>query len=167
METWGEARSKTVEWHDPRAAAAVGLTKSGIEHLQAVADGELPPPPIAVLLGFGLSSVRPGEVTFTCTPDESVYNPIGTVHGGLVCALLDSVCGCAVQSTLPQGQGYTSVEIKVSFLRAVHAGDALTAVGRIVKPGRRVAFSEGEVRDAAGKPVATATSTCLVFDLPV
>ncbi|MCW2605453.1 MAG: hypothetical protein JWO60_146 [Frankiales bacterium] len=163
---WGEPRSKTVSWHDPRAAAAEGLTRSGIDHLQAVADGELPPPPIAVLMGFGLTSVRPGEVVFTCTPDESVYNPIGTVHGGLVCALLDSVCGCAVQSTLPQGSAYTSVEIKVSFLRAVHAGDALTAVGRVVKPGRRVAFSEGEVRDAGGKAVATATSTCLVFDLP-
>lgn len=166
MESWGETRSKTVEWHDPRAAAAHGLTLAGVDHLQAMVDGAVPPPPIAVLMGFGVTSVRPGEVTFTCTPDESVYNPIGTVHGGLVCALLDSVCGCAVQSTLPQGQGYTSVEIKVSFLRAVHAGDALTAVGRIVKPGRRVAFSEGEVRDAAGKPVATATSTCLVFDLP-
>ncbi len=164
--TWGEPRSKTVTWHDPRAAAAEGLTRAGLDHLQAMVDGEIPPPPIAVLMGFGVTQVRTGEVVFTCTPDESVYNPIGTVHGGLVCALLDSVCGCAVQSTLPQGQGYTSVEIKVSFLRAVHAGDALTAVGRIVKPGSRVAFSEGEVRGADGKPVATATSTCLVFDLP-
>ncbi len=166
METWGEPRSKSISWHDPRAAAATGLSLAGVEHLQAMVDGLLPPPPIAVLMGFRATAVRPGEVTFTCTPDESVYNPIGSVHGGLMCALLDSVCGCAVQSTLPQGQGYTSVEIKVSFLRAVHAGDALTATGRIVKPGRRVAFSEGEVVDAHGKTVATATSTCLVFDLP-
>jgi uncharacterized protein (TIGR00369 family) len=104
-------------------------------------------------------------VVFTCTPDHSVYNPIGVVHGGLVCALLDSVCGCAVQTTLPQGQGYTSVEIKVSYLRPVRAGDVLTAVGTVVKPGRRVAFSEGEVRDGEGRVVATATSTCLVFPL--
>ena len=165
-QTWGEPSTKTISWHDPRAAAATGLAMAGVEHLQAMVDGAIPPPPIAVLMGFGVTEVEPGRVVFTCTPDESVYNPIGTVHGGLVCALLDSVCGCAVQSTLPRGQAYTSVEIKVSFLRAVHAGDALTAVGTVVKPGRRVAFSQGEVRDAGGKVVATATSTCLVFDVP-
>lgn len=165
-QTWGEPSTKTISWHDPRAAAENGLAMSGVDHLQAMVDGMIPPPPIAVLMGFGVTEVAPGRVVFTCTPDESVYNPIGTVHGGLVCALLDSVCGCAVQSTLPLGQAYTSVEIKVSFLRAVHAGDALTAVGTVVKPGRRVAFSQGEVRDAAGRAVATATSSCLVFDLP-
>lgn len=165
-ESWGAARSKTVEWHDPSVTAAEGMRLSGLGHLEAMRDGLLPPPPIAQLMSFGLTSVQTGEVVFTCTPDESVYNPIGVVHGGLVCALLDSVCGCAVQSTLPLGQAYTSVEIKVSYLRPVRAGDALVATGRVVKPGRRVAFSEGDVRDSGGRVVATATSTCLVFDLP-
>lgn len=165
-DSWGEPRSKSVTWHDPLTAAATGLSLTGLEHLHAMADGVLPPAPIGDLMGFALTSASPGEVVFTCTPDESVYNPIGTVHGGLLCALLDSVCGCAVQSTLPQGQGYTTVEIKVSFLRPVHAASLLTAVGRIVKSGRRLAFSEGEVRDTDGRLVATATSTCLVLDPP-
>ncbi len=163
--SWGEPRTRTVTWHDPAVTAGAGAGLSGLAHLEAIRDGRIPPAPIAVLMGFGSMSVSEGEVVFTCTPDDSVYNPIGVVHGGLVCTLLDSVCGCAVQSTLPQGQGYTSVEIKVSYLRAVRAGDALTATGRVVKPGRRVAFSEGEVRDGQGRVVATASSTCLVFDL--
>ncbi len=126
--------------------------------------GELPPPPIANLLGFTLVSAEPGDVQFSCTPDESVYNPIGLVHGGLVCALLDSVAGCAVQSTLPVGVGYTCVEIKVNYLRAVHARTGrLLARGWLTKPGRRIAFAEADVRDGDGKVMATANSTCLVI----
>jgi uncharacterized protein (TIGR00369 family) len=106
-------------------------------------------------------------VVFSCAVDESVYNPIGVVHGGLACTLLDTVVGCAVQTTLPQGQGYTSIELKVSYLRAVHATSGpLTAVGTVVKPGRRVAFAEGTLADAAGRTVATASSSILVFPLP-
>ena len=112
--------------------------------------------------------VAEGRVEFSCEPDESVYNPIGVVHGGLVCTLLDSVVGCAVHTTLPRGLGYTSIELKVNYLRAVHAGSGpLTAVGTVVKPGRRVAFAEGQVTDAAGRLVATASSSLLVFPLPV
>jgi uncharacterized protein (TIGR00369 family) len=111
--------------------------------------------------------VSDGEVVFRCTPDESAYNPIGTIHGGLVCTLLDSVTGCAVHSTLAAGIGYTSLELKVSYLRPVHAGQGdLLARGRVTKRGRRASFAEGEVTDAAGKTVATASSTLLVFPLP-
>ena len=99
-------------------------------------DGELPPPPIAGLVQMDLVSAEPGRVVFTCRPDESAYNPIGAVHGGLVCTLLDSVAGCALHSTLPQGRGYTSVEIKVSYLKAVRATSGLlTATGTVVKVG--------------------------------
>jgi uncharacterized protein (TIGR00369 family) len=88
------------------------------------------------------------------------------VHGGLVCTLLDSVAGCAVHSTLPSGVGYTSLEIKVSYLRPVRQGGGeLTAIGRVTKPGRRAAFADGEVRDGDGRLIATASSTCLVFPL--
>ena len=80
---------------------------------------------------------------FTCTPDDSVYNPIGVVHGGVVCTLLDSAIGCAVHTTLAAGVGYTSIELKVSYLRPVHAGMPLRARGWVVKPGRRVAFGRG------------------------
>jgi uncharacterized protein (TIGR00369 family) len=159
-----EIRSKTVTWEDPLAGAALAKTMSGLEYLQAMLDGVIPPPPIVNLMGFGMQSVEVGTVTFTAAPDESHYNPIGTVHGGLVCTLLDSVLGCAVQSTLPKGQGYTSLDITVSYLRPVLAtSGTLTAVGRVTKPGSRAAFAEGTVHDAAGKLVATATSTLLVF----
>jgi uncharacterized protein (TIGR00369 family) len=104
---------------------------------------------------------------FTCEIDESLYNPLGAVHGGIVCTLLDSVAGCAVHTTLARGLGYTSIEIKVNYLRGVHAGSGpLTAVGTVTKPGRRVAFAEGRVTDAAGRLVATASSSLLVFPLP-
>ncbi|MGY1609486.1 MULTISPECIES: PaaI family thioesterase [unclassified Geodermatophilus] len=163
---WGEPRSRTVTWFDPMVTAAGGRERSGLQTLEAVRDGVLPPPPIAQLLQMDLTTVEEGRVEFTCAVDESVYNPIGVVHGGLVCTLLDSVAGCAVHTTLPHGVGYTSIELKVTYLRAVtQASGRLTAVGTVVKPGRRVAFAEGQVLDAAGKTVATASSSLLVFPL--
>ncbi|WP_223695216.1 PaaI family thioesterase [Leifsonia poae] len=139
---------------------------TGLDYLQAMLDGVLPPPPIASLVNMTLTAVGPGTATFVCEPDESHYNPIGTVHGGLVCTLLDSVLGCAVQTTLPQGQGYTSIEIKVNYLRPVLAGTGpLTCVGTVTKPGSRVAFADGVVTDATGKAVATATGSLLVFPI--
>jgi len=163
---WGEPRSRTVSWHDPQRTAAGMAGRTGLQFLQAIADGELPGPPIGSLLLFRIQSVAPGEVVFACTPDESAYNPIGAVHGGLVCTLLDSVLGCAVHSTLPAGLGYTSIEISVRYLRPLYAdGTEITATGRVVKPGRRVTFAEGEVRDGAGRLVATAATSCLVFPI--
>ena len=164
---WGEPRERTVSWHDPLAGASRGLRMSGLDYLRAMAAGELPPPPISGLMQMQVTEVDPGRVVFTCTPDESTYNPIGAVHGGLVCTLLDSVAGCALHSTLPQGRGYTSIEIKVSYLAPVRVSSGqLTATGTVVKAGSRVGFTEGTVTDASGATVATATSTLLVFDLP-
>jgi uncharacterized protein (TIGR00369 family) len=163
---WGEPRSRTVTWHDPGPGTEKGLSMAGVDYLQAMIDGELPPAPISGLLQFGVVSAEPGKVVFTCQPDESAYNPIGAIHGGLLCTLLDSVTGCAVHSTLPQGKGYTSVEIKVNYLKAVRlSSGALTATGTVVKSGARVGFAEGVVTDASGAVVATATSTLLIFDL--
>jgi uncharacterized protein (TIGR00369 family) len=165
--SWGEPRSREVTWYDPMIGAGQGLRMAGLDYLRAIQRGELPPAPIGGLLQFDVAEVEEGRVAFTCRPDESAYNPIGVVHGGLVCTLLDSVTACAVHSTLPRGKGYTSVEIKVSYLRAVTAASGtLTATGTLVKGGSRVAFSEGVVVDESGTPVATATSTCLVFDVP-
>ncbi len=163
---WGEQRSREVTWYDPLVTARAGLTMAGIDVMRAVQRRELPGPPIAALFGMDVTSVEPGEVVFTCEPHESAYNPIGVVHGGLVCTLLDSVVGCAVHTTLPLGTGYTSVDIAVSYLRPVtSASGLLSATGRVVKPGRRVAFAAGEVVDTSGRIVATATSTLLVFPL--
>lgn len=161
---WGAPRSKNITWFDPMRTAASLAELTGRQALQAVADGTVAPPPIASHFGFEISRVGDGEVEFSCTPDESAYNPIGLVHGGLVCTLLDTVIGCAVHSTLPARVGYTSIELKVNYLRPVHGHTGiLTARGWVTKPGRRVAFAEGEVRDAAGKVVATGTGSCLVM----
>jgi uncharacterized protein (TIGR00369 family) len=163
---WGDKRSKVVTWHDPLPTTAVGLSMPGIDYLRAMVDGTLPPPPISGLMTFTMAEVEPGRVVFTCQPDESAYNPIGMVHGGLVCTLLDSVAGCALHSTLPQGKGYTSIEIKVSYLKGVRASSGLlTATGTVIKSGSRVGFTEGVVTDEKGAIVATASSTLLVFDL--
>jgi uncharacterized protein (TIGR00369 family) len=159
-------RQRIVEWQDPAPGVAVMPSMTGLEYLQSMIAGELPPPPITRLMSMALTEVGPGTATFTCTPDESHYNPIGTVHGGLVCTLLDSALGCAVQTTLPQGTGYTSIEIKVNYLRPVLSGTGpLTCVATVTKPGNRVAFADGVVTDAAGKAVATATGSLLVFPI--
>ena len=164
MKPWGEPRSKTITWHDPAVTAAARHTLSGLDFLRAMADGSLPPAPISRHFDFAPVTVEHGDVVFTCSPDESSYNPIGMVHGGFVCTLLDTVTGCAVHSTLPAGTAYTSIEIKVSYLRPVHADTGpLTAHGWVTKPGRRAAFAEGDIRDAHGRVLATASSTCLVI----
>lgn len=162
--SWGEPRSKTVTWYDPMVGAIAGAEMSGLDYLRAMLRGDLPPPPIGGLMSFQPEAVEPGDVVFSCVPDESVYNPIGVVHGGLVCTLLDSVAGCAVHSTLPAGTAYTSAEIKVNYLRPVRADSGkLIAHGWVVKPGRRLAFAEADVRAPDGKVIATATSTLLVM----
>jgi uncharacterized protein (TIGR00369 family) len=160
-------RSRTITWQDPMVGASKAATMPGIDYLQAMIDGEIAPPPIIALMDMDLVSANEGTVTFTCRPNESHYNPIGAVHGGFACTVLDSAAGCAVQTTLPAGVGYTSLEIKVSYLRALSANSGeLTVVGRVTKPGSRVAFAEAVITDAAGRTVATATSTLLVFPIP-
>jgi uncharacterized protein (TIGR00369 family) len=162
---WGEPRTKTVHWYDPMITAAAGAPLSGADFLRRLRDGVIPPPPIAVLLGMRIREVEVGRVVFECEPDESVYNPIGVVHGGLVCTLADTVAGCAVQTTLDAGVAYTSIDLNVSYLRPVTTGSGLLrATGRITKPGRRVAYSTAEIADQSGKIVATASSSCLVMD---
>ena len=159
-------RSKTVQWDDPMIGASAMATMSGLEYMQALRDGTVPPPPILHLMNMDLVSVEEGVAVFSAQPDESHYNPIGAVHGGFACTVLDSVAGCAVQTTLPKGFGYTSLEIKVSYLRALSTTTGpLTATGRVIKPGRRVAFAEGELRDSEGRLVASMSSTLLVFPL--
>jgi uncharacterized protein (TIGR00369 family) len=159
-------RSLTVIWEDPLISAAALSSLSGLDFVRAMIAGSIPPPPIGQLIGMRLVEVSEGSATFVCDPNESQYNPIGTVHGGLVCTLLDSALGCAVHSTLPQGQGYTSLEIKVNYLRPVRSDSGeLTCVGTVTKPGSRVAFAEGIVTDRAGKVIATASGTLLVFPL--
>ena len=163
-EAWGAPRSKVVTWYDQAATVAGGTGLSGLQFMQALLDGEFPPPPIALLLNMRPTKVDRGLAIFECTPDESVYNPIGLVHGGLVCTLADSVAGCAVHTMLEPGAGYTSIDITVNYLRPVTlASGTLIATGRVTKPGRRIALATAEVTDGAGRLVATATSNCLIL----
>jgi uncharacterized protein (TIGR00369 family) len=161
---WGAPAAKTVQWYDPKITAEAAARMAGLEFLRAIRDGLLPPPPIASLLGFAATELERGYVVFEGTPDESVYNPIGTVHGGLVCTMADTVAACAVHTTLEAGVGYTSIDLNVSYTRPVTRDSGrLRAIGTVVKPGRRVAFSRAEILDGAGKVVATATSSCLIM----
>ncbi|MCV7103493.1 PaaI family thioesterase [Mycobacterium palustre] len=164
----GTEQSRLVSWRDPLATRAAAASMSGLAYWGAVADGRLAPPPIGELMRMRVVEAQHGHITFSCTPDGSMYNPLGVVHGGALCTLLDTAVGCALHTTLPPGVAYTSVEIKVSYLRAVTvASGLLTAVGRVVKAGSRIGFTEGEVTDEAGRLVATASSTLLIFERDV
>ncbi|MET0931480.1 MAG: PaaI family thioesterase [Aeromicrobium sp.] len=157
-------QSKTITWVDPRPQAARALTMTGLDYLHAMLDGSIPPPPIASHINLEMVEASPGVVIMAATPDESHYNPIGSVHGGFFATLLDSVCGCAVQTTLPAGTAYTSLDLNVSFLRGITTDTGrVVATGRVTKPGSRAAFVEADIKDADGRLLATATSTCLVF----
>ncbi|OBI17314.1 aromatic compound degradation protein PaaI [Mycobacterium sp. E2327] len=160
-------QSRVVTWHDPIATQAAAASMSGLAYWRAVADEHLPPPPIGELMRMRVVDVDNGRIAFSCTPDGSMYNPLGMVHGGAVCTLLDTVTACALHTTLPEGVGYTSVEIKVNYLKAVTAASGtMTAVGTVVKAGSRIGFAEGEVTDGSGNLVATASSTLLIFEMP-
>ncbi len=157
-------RELAVSWSDPAELAAAGMTMSGIEFLRAIRDGRLSAPPIARLLGFRLVEVEPGHAVFEVLPAEQHYNPIGVVHGGLAMTLLDSAMGCAVQTHMPAGGGYTTLEAKTNLTRPITSRTGmLRAIGRALHVGSRVATAEGRLVDAAGKLYAHASTTCMVL----
>jgi uncharacterized protein (TIGR00369 family) len=160
-----EDRTLTVSWQDPTELAGRARESAGIDFLSAIRDGELPPPPIAELLGFRLVQVDEGRAAFVATPGEQHYNPIGVVHAGLVATMLDSAMGVAVHTTLPEGGGYTTLETKFNLVRAVTADTGpILAEGTVLHRGGRVATAEGRViRQSDGKLVAHGTSTCLIL----
>lgn len=156
--------SKTISWTDPRPTAALGQQSTGLEFLRKMVAGEVPPAPIASHFTMTLISVDKGDAMFEAVPDDSHYNPIGVVHGGFALTLLDSAAGCAVHTTLAQGQAYTSLETKVNFLRAITTDTGpVRAHGWVTKPGSRAAFAEADLRTLDGTLLATAQSTCLVY----
>jgi uncharacterized protein (TIGR00369 family) len=160
-------RERCFTWSDPQLSAAAGRTMAGLDLMRALRDGSVPPLPVIDLVGISLTEVDEGRVVMCLTPAEYHYNPPGTMHGGILATLLDSVMGCAVHTTLPKGRGYTSLEIKVNYVRAVtNASGELFAGGKIVHGGNRSAVAEARVVDAKGRLCATASTTCLVFDIP-
>ena len=137
---------------------------SGLEFLQKIVSGELSPPPLAALMNFDLVELREGYAVFAIDPAEYHYNPIGVVHGGVAATLLDSAMGCAVHSTLPAGAAYTTLEIKVNFVRAMTSETGrVRAEAKLIHIGGRTATAEGRIVDEAGKLYAHGTTTCLIL----
>jgi uncharacterized protein (TIGR00369 family) len=139
---------------------------SGLALFEKMLRGELPPPPIARTLDFALVEAERGRVVFQGHPSREHYNPLGSVHGGYHATLLDSCVACAVQTMLEAGQGYTTVELKVNYLRALtdQAGP-VRAEGKVIHVGKQIGTAEGRLYDASGRLYAHATTTCLIFTL--
>ena len=136
---------------------------SGLEQLRAAFAGA--GPAMGRTMGFRVVEIEEGRVVFAGSPGPEVYNPIGTVHGGYAATLLDSACGCAVHSRLAAGQSFTTLELKIAYHRAMTAQTGeVFAEGRVVSLGRRAAFAEATLKDAAGRLYASATSSLLVME---
>ncbi|MFI8230303.1 PaaI family thioesterase [Streptomyces sp. NPDC085900] len=160
-------RSRTYDWDDPAISAATVGQGSGLHFLREILAGRLPAPPIAATLGMDLEEVDHGHAVFSLEPGEEHYNPIGSVHGGVYATMLDSAAGCAVQSTLPQGVAYTSLDLTVKFLRPITADTGkVRAVGSVLSSGRRTALAEAQLFDSADRLLAHATSSCMLFPVP-
>ena len=139
--------------------------KTGLEIMQALLRGELPYPPISETLGFFLIEVGDGHAVFQGEPQFKHYNPLGTVHGGWYATLLDSALGCAVQTKLPAGTGYTTAELGLNIVRAASdKSGPLRAIGKVIHSGRQMATAEARIVGPDGKLYAHATTTCFVFD---
>lgn len=157
-------RKRAAGPEDMPGAAEIGAL-SGLEFIEAIRDGRLPAAPIAETLDYDLVEARAGFVVFAGRPKFAFYNPIGSVHGGWFGTLLDSCMACAVQTMLPKGRGYTTLEYKINILRAATAESGLIrAEGRAIHVGRRTATAEGRMVDEAGRLYATGTTTCLVLE---
>ena len=161
-------RTRTYTWQDPGPTVAALAVLSGADLLEAMSAGELPPPPIMRTLGIELVHVEVGRAAFALHPAELHYNPLGSVHGGVIATLLDSAAGCAVHSVLEVGTGYTSVDLTTKYLRPVTAGTGrVVAEGTVIARGARTALAEARLTDERGRLLAHATSTCLLFSVQV
>lgn len=160
-------RTRTYSWDDPSIPAQSAREMAGLDFLRAMQAGKIPRPPIGQTLDFDLDEVEHGRAVFSVLPGEEHYNPIGSVHGGVFATLLDSAAGCAVQSTLPQGMAYTSLDLTVKFLRPITAETGrVRAIGTVVNGGRRTALAQAQLLDADDRLLAHATSSCLLFPVP-
>ncbi len=158
------ARERTYSWADPQLFATAARELDGLDFFKQLGDSELPPPPINATLGMDLVEVSDGRAVFELTPEEWHYNPIGTVHGGILATLADSALGCAVHTKLKAGTGYTSLDLTIKFTRAATLDSGtLTCVGRVVTIGRRAATAEAEITDQTGRVIGHAIATCLIM----
>jgi len=140
------------------------LSRDGIDILRGIVDGTLPQPPICAVMGFHLVETAPNRAVFAGTPELRHYNPIGSVHGGFAATLLDSALGCAIYSALKAGEAWTTLELKINYVRGMSSTTGpVRAEGRVIHRGRSIATSEGDIRDRDGNLYAHATTTCMIF----
>jgi uncharacterized protein (TIGR00369 family) len=158
-------RVRSFSWEDPAVGAAAALELPGLECMQAIAAGTLPPPPIARLLDFTLVEVEEGRALFAMEPAEWMYNPIGSVHGGIAATILDSCMGCAVHTTLEAGVGYTTADLQVRYIRAMgESTGRVLAEGRVIHRGRRTATAEGRLFVESDETlIAHGTTGCVIL----
>jgi uncharacterized protein (TIGR00369 family) len=161
------ARTRTYQWDDPLIPARAAQDLTGLELMRAIIAGDLPKPPIAHTLGFNLFEVDRGRAVFHVRTAEYMYNPIGSVHGGVYATLLDSAAGCAVHTMLPAGTRYTTLDLSVKFLRAMTAeSGTVRCIGTVTHLGSRTALAEARMVDESDRLLATATSSCLILGPP-
>lgn len=157
-------RTRTITWQDPMIGFEAAKSLTGLAYLQAMINGELPRPPISHLMDFVLSEVGDGWAVFTGNPSEFHYNPIGVVHGGLSATLIDSATGCAVQTKLPAGVGYTTIELHVNYVRPLTiTTGTVRCKAEVIHIGRTIGTAEARIVDVAGKLYAHGTATCMIF----
>ena len=166
MSTVGQRRERSFTWEDPLAAVELGADLPGLELMQGIIAGTHPSPPIARLLDMSVIEVEHGRAVFALEPAEWMYNPIGSVHGGIAATILDSCMGCAVHTTLPAGVGYTTTDLQVRYLRSMRTGAGrVLAEGRVVHAGRRTATAEGRLflEDDPGVLFAHGSTGCVIL----
>lgn len=157
-------RERLIQWEDPIATAAALRTYSGIDGLRAIMTGELPPPPIGVLMRFRLVEAEVGRVVFEGDPGEDHYNPGGTVHGGFALTLFDSALGCAIQSTLPVGVGSTTTDTQVRFIRGISKDTGpVRCEATAIHVGRTTGVAEAKLYDAQRRVLGIGTTACAVL----
>lgn len=143
------------------------LGTQGLALMQGMVDGTFPAPPISELMDMTMLELAEGRVVFGGLPGRKHYNPSGTVHGGFAATLLDSAMGCAVHTKVPKGKVFTTLEIKVNYVRPMFATTGMVRCeGTVINMGKTVATAEGRLLDAQGRLIAHGTTTCLIFDMP-
>lgn len=164
METKATNRTRTFTWEDPFEVMRAAPGKTGLELLQEIAEGRLPPPPISATMNFTGAEFEEGRAVFVGEPAEYLYNPIGTVHGGWAMTLLDSAMSVAIHTTLAAGERYTTVEIKVNFVRPITIDTGkVRCEGKVIHRGGTIATAEGKlIVESSGKLLAHGTTTCLI-----
>jgi uncharacterized protein (TIGR00369 family) len=161
-------RTRTVTWEDPLQGAAAAQSMSGLDYLRAIHAGDIPRPPLGVLLGIQTTSIDPARAVFTLEVGEHLYNPFGGVHGGVLATVLDSAMGSAIHSTLPAGVASTTVDLNVTYLRPAGPDTGrLACEAEVIHAGRKIATARGQVIDDDGRIYATGTTTYLILRRPI